>query len=242
MKFSWMKMKKSSTILLGMAVSIFSSALIFFSTHEKNRVVEGIAREEEKKNREEYTTLRWLHDFNRLKEPVLNRIPEAVALQELAQAYSIPQKQYEILNGTFGADNLNTYTAAGPNNIGGRTRAIAFDKRNSNIIIAGCISGGIYRSTDGGNSWTRVTPQDQIHNFSSVAQDPRAGFENTWYAAGGEPISNSAAAPGAFYLSAPVWKSTDNGATWNTLPTNIPGLGVGTLENFDHPFDIVHKL
>ena len=73
-------------------------------------------------------------------------------------------------------------------------------------------------------------------------QDPRSGFENTWYAAGGEPIANSASAAGAFYLSAPIWKSTDNGATWNTLPTNIPGLGAGTLEIFDHPFDIVHRL
>ena len=45
MKFSWMK--KSSTVLLGMAVSIFASALVFFSTHEKKPVVEGMDREEE---------------------------------------------------------------------------------------------------------------------------------------------------------------------------------------------------
>ena len=138
-------MKKSSTVLLGMAVSIFASALVFFSTHENKPVVEGMDREEEQEKRDEYTTLRWLHEFNMLKDPVLNRIPEGVASREFAQAYSIPQKQYEILNGTFGADNLNTYTPAGPNNIGGRTRAIAFDKRSSNIIISGCISGGIER-------------------------------------------------------------------------------------------------
>src|SRR6185369_10117022 len=30
--------------------------------------------------------------------------------------------------------------------------------------------------------------------------------------------------------------------TWTRLTTTIPSLPAGTLENFDHPFDIVHKL
>jgi hypothetical protein len=236
-------MKKNFTVVLGITVSVISSALIFFTTHENKQLfaqVKDTGEDEDK--RDEYTTLRWLHEFNMLKDPVLNRIPDEVASKELSQAHAIPYKQYEILAGTFGADNLNTYVAAGPNNIGGRTRAVAFDIRNSNIIISGCISGGIERSADGGNTWTRVTPEGQIHNFSSVVQDPRVGFQDTWYAAGGEPISNSASAPGAFYLSMPIWKSIDNGVTWTATNTSIPGLGVGTLENFDHPFDIVHKL
>ena len=235
-------MKKSSTVVVGIAACVISSALIFFSTHENKLAVVAVDWDEQSEKQDEYTTLRWLHEFNMIKDPVLNRVPENVALRELAQAHAIPQKQYEILSGTSGADNLNTYTPAGPNNIGGRTRAIAFDKRNSNIILSGCISGGIYRSSDGGNSWIRVTPEGQIHNFSSIVQDPRSGSQDTWYAGGGEPISNSASAPGAFYLSAPVWKSTDNGVTWNALSTTIPGLPAGTLEVFDHPFDIVHRL
>jgi hypothetical protein len=234
-------MKKNSTVIVGLVVSIISSALVLFSADGNKQNIRSRITEDDEEKRDEYTTLRWLHEFNMIKDPVTNRIPD-VAMKELAQAHSVPEKQYEILDGAFGSDNLNTYTAAGPNNIGGRTRAIAFDKRNSNIIIAGCISGGIYRSADAGTTWTRVTPENQIHNFSSVVQDPRSGFENTWYAGGGEPIANSAAAPGAFYLSMPIWKSIDNGVTWSSLPTNIPGLGVGTLENFDHPFDIVHKL
>ena len=236
-------MKKNFAIVSVICLSIIVSALSYFS-HTPLKTdgrLDDMESEEQEEKRDEYTYLRWLHEFNMLKDPLSNQVPQNVVAKELVEAYSIPQKQFSS-NILARGENLNTYTPAGPNNIGGRTRAIAFDKRNSNIIISGCISGGIYRSADGGNTWTRVTPQDQIHNFSTVAQDPRAGFEDTWYAAGGEPIANSASGAGAFYLSEPVWKSTNNGVTWTRLTTTIPSLPAGTLENFDHPFDIVHKL
>jgi hypothetical protein len=113
----------------------------------------------------------------------------------LAEAYTIPQRQYNN-NILARGDNLNTYTL-GPNNIGGRTRAIAFDKRNSNIIISGCISGGIFRSADGGNHLDESNPQDQIHNFSTVAQDPEQDLK-ILVRSGGEPIANSASGPEHF--------------------------------------------
>ena len=236
-------MNRKFTVVAILGCSIIAAAFCFFATETKRFAKEFDFDQGEEQNelRGEYTRLRALHEFNMLKDPVLNQIPKSVTGREMAEAFAIPQKQYNN-NILARGDNLNTYLPAGPNNIGGRTRAIAFDKRSSNIIIAGCISGGIYRSADGGSSWTRVTPQDQLHNFSTIAQDPRTGSEDIWYAAGGEPIANSASGPGAFYLSEPVWKSTDNGLTWTRLTTNIPGIGVGTLENFDHPFDIVHKV
>ena len=236
-------MNKKIAVVSVLVLSMIAVALSFFRYEPIKPVSEFSEIEEEEDKRGEHTLLRWLHEFNMIKDPVLNQLPRNISSKELVQAFSVPQKQYYYDNNIFSrGENLNTYTPAGPNNIGGRTRAIAFDKRNSNIIISGCISGGIFRSSDGGGNWTKVTPNNQLHNFSTIAQDPRTGSEDTWYAAGGEPIANSASGPGAFYLSEPVWKSTDNGVTWTRLSTTIPGLAVGTLENFDHPFDIVHKL
>jgi len=56
------------------------------------------------------------------------------------------------------------WTQRGPYNIGGRTRAIALDVTNENIILAGAVTGGLWRSTDGGNSWMHCTTPDQLHS------------------------------------------------------------------------------
>ena len=41
----------------------------------------------------------------------------------------------------------------GPYNVGGRTRALAMDVLDENILLAGGASGGMFRSTDAGQSW-----------------------------------------------------------------------------------------
>lgn len=44
----------------------------------------------------------------------------------------------------------------GPDNVGGRTRAILVDRNNPNIVYAGSIAGGLFVSTDGTQNWTQV--------------------------------------------------------------------------------------
>ena len=205
--------------------------------------------EEEEKLPAAFIEARLKYEFDMLKDPATGKIPENIFEREMEFARQLPER-------TAGGDMrmmaLNNYIPAGPNNVGGRTRAVAYDIRyngtTNRVIIAGCVSGGIMRSTNGGTAWTLVTPQNDVHSFTSLVQDPRPGSQDTWYAAGGEPYGNSAGDQvGAAYMGHGIWKSTDNGATWNKLTFNfidIPGNAPqgSNLEEFDHPFDFVHKL
>lgn len=241
-----MTMNKKQYIVAGLLLA--ASVLMVSRTLYKSSVPEKDDMENEEQEAR-YTEMRARYDYDMIKDPVTGRIPGDIYRQELEAARAIPQRGDDISARTTA---LNTYYPAGPNNQGGRTRAVAYDVRyngsSNKVIIAGGVSGGIFRSADAGATWTRVSPDNEIHNVSCIVQDPRAGNQDTWYAGGGEPWGNSAGDLGATYLGYGLYKSVNNGVTWTRLPmntiTDISGgiLGVGTLETFDHPFDYVHKL
>ncbi len=111
-----------------------------------------------------------------------------------------------------------TWLNAGPNNIGGRTRAVAYDVNNPNIIIAGGVSGGIWRSVDGGQSWVQTSGLDEVASVTAIVQDTRPGKTHTWYYAGGEIRGNSAGeSKGVNHEGEGIHVSTDNGLTWNLI-------------------------
>ncbi len=236
--------KKIPIVIL--IVAALSCSIYFLSKKNKFTISE-YGKEEE---REMFVKDRLQYEYDILKNPVTGKIPKDIREKEVAFARTLPVKDGRSA-GLFTPQNLNSYALAGPDNIGGRTRAFAFDKRfgtgGNKVILSGSVSGGIYRTANGGISWSKVTPQMEIHNVTAIAQDPRPGFQDTWYAGGGEAFGNSAADIGAFYLGFGILKSTDNGLTWTKLTltvTNVDGstLGSGTLEAFDNVFDIVHKI
>lgn len=56
----------------------------------------------------------------------------------------------------------------GPDNVGGRVRAIAIYKNNPNIVFVGSVSGGLFKSTDGGNTWQTLNAFNQNLAVSSI--------------------------------------------------------------------------
>lgn len=60
----------------------------------------------------------------------------------------------------------------GPNNLGGRTRAILFDNRDTTgmIVYAGSVTGGLYKSDNGGNKWYRIANELGNMNVTSITQ------------------------------------------------------------------------
>lgn len=101
-----------------------------------------------------------------------------------------------------------SWTSVGPNNIGGRVRSIAIDPTNASVIYAGSVSGGIWKSTDAGSSWTSLTDMASNLVIGCIAVDP--SNHNVVYAGTGEGYFNIDALRGIGVL-----KSTDGGASWS---------------------------
>jgi len=131
------------------------------------------------------------------KDPATGTIPEGIFEAERAQANAIVQQQRSL-----NLPDQASYSFVGPDNLGGRTRTLAYDVRfngaGNQIILAGGVSGGVFKSTDNGATWVRKSPTGQHFSCTSIAQDPRVGFQDTWYYAVGEAFGNSASATGAF--------------------------------------------
>lgn len=176
-------------------------------------------------------------EFNMVRNPVTGTIPEGTYEAEMAQANSIYKNQ--LANGIL---SLSTYIFQGPENLGGRTRAVVYDKRfngtSNQVIIAGGVSGGVYKSIDNGATWVRKSNLGDHFSCTTIAQDPRAGFEDTWYYGTGESLGNSTGATGAFYTGNGVYKSTDNGETWTRLASS----NTTALETFSTGQDCIQKI
>lgn len=158
----------------------------------------------------------WQH--NRLKDPATGEIPRGIRKEELEFAKGLPTDK------KHNHSKRLTWVNRGPYNVGGRTRALAIDIANEDIILAGGVSGGIWRSDNKGGTWSKITPNDEMHNATCLAQDTREGKTNTWYCGTGEASGNSADLYGNG-----IYKSTDNGLSWTSLES--------TASNTPHQFD-----
>ena len=234
---------RSSIILL-----VISSAILATLTGKKlyKKQVEPIIRLTDLNESElvseasENPQMRAQEEFDMLKDPKTGKIPENIRLMELQAAEAAPLKQNLLISPSL----ANTYTFAGPSNLGGRIRGLVYDVRyngtSNQIIFASGISGGVFKSVNNGGTWTKVSPSNFLYSVTCIAQDPRPGFQDTWYYGTGEGLGNSASATSSFYFGFGIYKSTDNGANWTKI-LNTP-FSEGTLENFDSRFDIVSSL
>ncbi|MFA8436377.1 MAG: T9SS type A sorting domain-containing protein [Marinifilaceae bacterium] len=163
-----------------------------------------------------------------LRDPQTGKIPANIRAKEL-QFISNHREQ---LQSRLKSNQLN-WLQRGPYNVGGRTRALAIDVADEKTILAGGVSGGMWRSTDEGKTWKKTTGSNEHQSVTAIAQDPREGKTNIWYYSTGELVGSSAGASGARYRGNGIFKSTDNGETWSPLDvtaSNTPSI-------FDRYFD-----
>lgn len=109
-----------------------------------------------------------------------------------------------------------TWTQRGPANVGGRTRGLIIDPDDAtnNTWYAGAATGGVWKTTDGGATWTCLT--DDIPNVSANTIAMSESNHDIIYAGTGESFPGGADVQGSG-----IFKSIDRGQYWTQLTSTI---------------------
>jgi photosystem II stability/assembly factor-like uncharacterized protein len=202
------------------------------STSRRTRII----RSEASEGTEEDPHARVRYKQFLLRNPATNDIPRDIGIRELEFVKKLRSRTMG-----QGLEVTTEWDARGPCNIGGRTKALALDVTDESTVLAGCVSSGMWKSTDGGASWRKTTAPDQLHSVSCIAQNKAPGNENVWYYGTGEWGTNSASVPlpaGATYRGDGIFKSTDGGSSWSLLASTVSGTPA-TTDSFDFVWKIV---
>ncbi len=149
---------------------------------------------------------RYLHEFNMTHDPKLNTIPS----ERLIVARNFAKEKLQQMAET--AIPGIAWTERGPNNVGGRTRAILVDASDGtgNTVWAGGVAGGLWKTTNFNNAsptWVKVNDFFDNMAISSIKQDP--ANSSIIYFGTGEGYFNLDAVRGLG-----IWKTTNGGTTW----------------------------
>jgi hypothetical protein len=118
--------------------------------------------------------------------------------------------RYSVAHGAVSGDAgavAHAWTSLGIGNFGGRTRSFLINPKNPNIMYAGATTGGVWKSSDGGASWSSVTDSFSVLSIGALAMDP--SNPSVIYAGTGESAAG--------HLGNGIFKSADAGVTWTVL-------------------------
>ena len=112
----------------------------------------------------------------------------------------------------------------GPTNIGGRISCFKIHPTNTNIMFAGCPGGGLFKTTNGGGTWTPVFDAQPFLSISCITFDPTN--PSIIYVGTGDPDI-----PFTTFIGNGVYKSTDGGTSWTNIGLNQMGIITQILIN-----------
>ena len=146
------------------------------------------------------------------------------------QAVLKAREQVEARKGarSSAANTTLLWTEMGPDNVGGRTRAILIDKDNSNLIYAGGVSGGLWKSTNAGLNWNIVPGTDELE-FSGVVSICQTTNGDIYFGTGEGATSNIGGNSNgsSAFIGGGIYKSTDGvnfARLESTAPSNLISL------------------
>lgn len=117
------------------------------------------------------------------QDPKTKKVPT----ERLIQAKSYTQKMLKEKAAIAGIN----WTERGPTNIAGRTKSILFDANDptGRTLWTGGMGGGLWKSTDDGQSWNPINEFFNSMTITSIAQDPQN--PDIIYFGAGESVGSS---------------------------------------------------
>ena len=146
---------------------------------------------------------RWEYNALRMQDESGYLKPQSYYSEELEKFNASTNNQTKGISANDNWEELGpvSYNATSGWNPGvGRITSIAVDKTDNNHIIVGAESGGIWRTVNGGISWTPLTDNFANLYVFSLAIDPMNSSVYYWGSTNGR-----------------MYKSIDSGATWTAL-------------------------
>jgi photosystem II stability/assembly factor-like uncharacterized protein len=144
-----------------------------------------------------------------------------------ADVFREANRQAEALRAEARARGGTSWTFAGPTNIGGRVTAIA--AVNTQTYYVGTASGGVFKTTNAGTTFTPIGDDVLSLSIGDVALDP--SNPQTLYVGTGESNGGGGSLT---YGGQGVFRSTDGGQTWVALGLEDTGT-IGRI--LVHPTD-----
>jgi len=141
-----------------------------------------------------------------------------------------------IEQGPGGVDNAAGFPRFRGQPWAGAIQAVADHPFNANVLFAGAVNGGVWRSLDGGATWSTTTDQFPSLAIGALAVSTHDNAGNLVTAA--TPPANLVVYAGTgqfsnFYTGGQnvgLMRSTNGGATWDLVtPTDMAGLAISSI-------------
>ncbi len=151
--------------------------------------------------------------------------PEHVSNEYLMYMETFNKKNSNTKRSTSGTWSLLGPNSYFTNNTGqptgmGRISAIAFHPSSSSTIYIGTPSGGIWKSTNSGSTWSSISGNLPMLGISSIIIDPNNA--DTIYVGTGDRDGGNAPGIG-------VYKTVNGGTTWEKISSGMGNVTVGVL-------------
>ncbi|MFK8104344.1 MAG: T9SS type A sorting domain-containing protein [Saprospiraceae bacterium] len=140
----------------------------------------------------------------------LQRVSSKGRIELKAYEKALAQARSEVKNRNAAPGFATPWTVQGPGNSGSRVNTIAVHPTNSDIIYLGYASGGVFKTTDGGQHWEAIFDDQNFLGIGDITLDPNN--PNIVYVGTGDV--NVTSYP---FIGDGLYRSNDGGATWTNL-------------------------